>query len=252
MSKPDSLSEQFDNAVSTSIGAVAEVIAEEMHVPGDALSSPQAKKAQVALEMQKSVDSFSKSCQEGITLIMQSLKELATHDSTLDLDAITKDLLHGIEKIDSIEKVEVFGMELLQGKSWNDLLKLKHTTLKALYSGAAKIFDAGRYGDAVAAFTFLSTLDNKQFAFWNSLGHAAYHKKDFTLATHAYAAASMCDPSSVWPHIYAANAFEAKNDLAHALLALESAHEINRLSDHKNQDLETTLTSRISALKQMT
>lgn len=241
--------QELETSLNENLGVLAQAVAEETKTEMGQLVSTQAKAAKFKMQMQKDLHTLSKNCQEGITLIMESVKELAVHDTSIDLEVVMQDLMQGIEKINSLEKVEELGMQLLEGKCCNDLLKLKPNTLKVLYRGASKIFDAGRYQEAVSAFTFLSTLDSKQFAFCNSLGHAAYHSKDYSLATNAYAMASMCDPSSVWPHIYAANAFEAQKDFAHAKLALESAKEVNNLSSHKNQELEHTLDSRIAALK---
>ncbi len=60
--------------------------------------------------------------------------------------------------------------------------------------------------------------------------------------------ASGIAPNNVWPHIWAANCFEAENDKEYAKKALSEAISIQRAATPQNQDLLQSLEERIQKL----
>lgn len=247
--KQKKLLEELETAVKDGLGPLAEAIAEETSSPEDKLVSSKARAEKLEAEIRENLDAFTKKCRDGFIACVKEVQALGAHDPEIDVQGLRDDLQQAFDQLDSLETVENFGMQVLEGESWSDLLHFKESTLQLLYKGAKHLFDEKRYEEAEQAFSFLITLDAKQYPFWLGLGHAAFHLKNWDLATNAYAMASINDPTSVWPHIYAANCFEAQNNFHHALMALEEALEVYKKGGAENKELEEAISRRIAEAK---
>ncbi len=205
--------------------------------------------SKLLIQMQLHFEDFSNKCKDGFLICISSLRELALHDDEIQTDRLKRKMGSLPKKFDSLEKIQQLGLQLIEGKTWRELLDFHDDILQMLYRGASHVFEQKQYADAEFAFSFLTTLDPTQYAFWIGLGHAAYHSQHPDVAINAYAMASFCLPNAIWPHIYAANVFEAHQDKQHALLALQEADRIYQENNQGNKELAKTLKQRIAALQ---
>lgn len=227
------------------IKALSELLAQDVATSENAVENPKMHAEKIALEMKRDLDLISTSCKDGLTYCLDAVQELARNNPEIDAESVVCDLTKASQIID----LDKAARELLEGKSWKEILEIQNNAIEILYLGAKEIFTQKRYLEATAAFTFLTTLDSKNYTFWIGLGHAAFHNNDFSLAINAYTIASLCNSTSIWPHIYAANVFEAKNDKTQALLALEEAQELIQATQEHNPELIAAIKNRIANLK---
>lgn len=243
------LEKKIEKEIMSELPKLAQLAAEELSASGHPLENPKMQAEKIEQEIHHDFEVYKKKCKEGMMLCVKAVEELAANDHSIDMKKLRADLLKAFALFDSIETVKKLGEQVLEGKTWKELLHIKDSTFEMLYKGAISIFDTGKYEEAEEAFFILSLLDSNKYLFWIGLGHSAFHANHHDVALKAYMAASMADSSSIWPHICAANCFEVKNDLNHALMALEEAQEINKNSPHKDVEIGTELTQRIAVLR---
>jgi tetratricopeptide (TPR) repeat protein len=234
MAKQKNIMKEAEERIAAGLPSLSQALIDEVHQSDDKLLSPEARVKQMQYEIEKKVESSRKLCVEGLHLCLQEIEEISPQKS----DQVRKNLKKTMQQINSVEKVEQFGMQLAIGKTWNELLHFDHELLEVLYKAAKSLLDKQRYQDAQSAFTFLTMLDGKQSLFWLGLGHAAFYANNPDLAINSYAMSSMCDPASVLPHLYAADTFEAQKDFTHARRALEEAQKILQLTPQEVELIE--------------
>jgi len=249
--KEDLIVLELDREINESLAPLCQTIAQEAGLPQEALLSPKAKAQTIENEMKAEINGYRKKCTEGFVLCVDEMQEIARKDPTLDLKVVKQNLEQAFDKLDSLDTIKNYVKEVLSGKTWRELLSISEPSLQALYKGAKHMFDEKRYREAESAFCFLATLDSSQYAFWLGLGHSCFHNKNFKEATNAYAMASMADSAAIWPHVYAANCFEATSDFHHALIALESAKKTSVHSQERNREFEEALNQRIVMLQRI-
>lgn len=242
---------ELDREINQSLAPLCQTIAEEAGLPQEALLSPKAKAESIENEMKAEITNYRKKCTEGFVLCVDEMQEIARKDPTIELQVVKQNLSMAFDKLDSLDTIKNYVKEVLSGQTWRELLGISESSLQALYKGAKAMFDEKRYREAESAFCFLATLDSSQYAFWLGLGHCCFHNKNFKEATNAYAMASMADSAAVWPHVYAANCFEATSDFHHALIALESAKKTSVNGTERNRDFEEALHQRIVMLQRI-
>lgn len=245
MAKKLTLEREIEKEINIGLPELARLVAED---ETGALSKGKADK--IKHELEHDFNLYKNRCKEGLLLCIKAVEELAVNNRDINKKELKKDLLRAFSLFDSVEHVKKFGEQvLLEGKTWKELLRFKEATFEMLYKGARSIFDAGKYEEAEKAFFVLSLLDSTQFLFWIGFGHSAFQLENYDEALKAYMAACMAAPGVMWPHIYAANCFEAKKDFEGALLALQEAQEINNQSEQKNVEVGKELSDRINLLK---
>jgi len=183
-------------------------------------------------------------CQEGLQLIIESMTATDQTQAT----ALSQ-ILH--EKFASICNPSIFTLVVLgvvAGKSWREAFKIPKESCNALYEEAKKIFEEGKFQEAISCFIFLTWLDGKQYDFWIALGHSYYHSANHCLAVKAYEIASHTNPNEVWPHIYSALCFEA---LCNQEEAKESILKgLEKAKQHGDEKLSLALQQKIEKYKQ--
>lgn len=249
MTNTKALEEQVRQEIASGVHALAAAMVEDIAVPTNALVSKQQQIQKIEEQFISDLDAMKKVCHEGLSYCIGALQELASLDSSIDMAAFKSHLIDSFDRIDSAETVAKLGAELLQGKTWKELLQISNSAIEMLYRGAKSHFDAKSYDKAESAFSFLVVIDPSHYQFWLGLGHSAFNLHHKEKAINAYAMASMVDPVSPWPHIHAANCFEANSDYPHALIALEMAQETNGNSPQKDHALAVDLSQRINLLR---
>jgi tetratricopeptide (TPR) repeat protein len=200
-------------------------------------------------ELLDEIAAHRKKCTEGFGFCLDAIAELAELEPEINLEQLKNNLASSFQKLNSMSALGNQGRQSLEGNSISAVLGFSEETLEWLYKGAKHLFEEERYHEAENAFLFITTFDQKNYAFWLGLGHASFHCNNFTNALKAYAMAQALDPSSVWPHVYAANAFEAIQNYHHALVALELADKTSKHSK-KERNFDEALKQRIGIVKQ--
>lgn len=250
MARKLTLEQKIEKEIMSELPQLAQLVADEEGSHGHPLKNPKARAEKIEHEIQHDFKVYKQRCKEGMLLCVKAVSDLATHDHHINAKDLKADLLKAFAVFDSVETAKNLGKQVIEGKTWKELLHLKDSSFEMLYKGARSIFDAGNFEQAEEAFFVLSLLDSKNSLFWIGLGHSAFHAHHHDVALKAYMAASMTDPHSIWPHIYAANCFEAKKDFRHALMALEEAKVIYNHNPHKkNIEIGNELNNRINELK---
>ena len=148
------------------------------------------------------------------------------------------------------EELAKIAEELLQNQGFETKIAISKELLSFLHNAATSLFSQRRYEEAECAFCFLVFLESDQYAFWVGLGHAAFGNNNYSVATKAYAMATLLNRASLWPHVWAANVFEADEEYSSTLQALEDALEV--YNNNKNQydiDLKNELSRRVLETK---
>lgn len=208
------------------------------------------KASVVEEEIRGDLTSIKQKCTEGFCFCLDALQELSELDPEIRLSKIKHNLINGFGRLSSVDRVHQLGTEAIAGKCWCELLGISDETMEALYKAAKYLFEEGRFGQADAAFSFLTAFDSTNSAFWLGLGHASFHCDNYQKAIQAYAMAHYCDQKSVWPHMYAANTFEAMHNYKQALKALEIARETYEQSGLKDRDFQEALKQRQLLVKE--
>lgn len=114
------------------------------------------------------------------------------------------------------------GEQILQGKTFQDMIGFSATTMEKLYAKARSLFRRERYEEAADAFIFLTTLNPHYYVYWIGLGMSEHLSGYYQEALGAYAMAAICDPNNPVPHYHAASCYRHLLDHANARVALES------------------------------
>ena len=252
MPAPTYIENELEQALDESLKNFCRSEVEKQSHKKDPFLTPEAKKERLHAQIKSQVEVFKKRVSEGFLLCVEVLKARAAIDPSIDLNAVKENLSQAFEKLDSVEGIQGYAEEASGGKSWSVLLGLNAQTRELLYKSAEELFTSKRYSDAEAAFTFLITIDQTQYAFWIGLGHSSFHLGKHKEAAEAYSMASLCNPFSAWPHIYCANCFEAMSDFAQAVVCLHDAEHAYFQGNIRDNNFEELLRQRIANLKHRT
>jgi len=249
MAQPDMIAQELQKSIDENIETASREIAKKEHLPQDQLMTLDAHAKTIQHQLSQYMLLAKKHIADGFVFCVESIKEIARTDDSINLETLEHALTESFSRLDTVATIKDMSSKVVDGTSWKELLGLTDDTLQILYKGAKRLFDNGNHPQAEAAFFFLTTVDFKQYAFWLGLGHAAFHLGNHNQAINAYEMADSCCPSSIWPHIYMANCFEAQMDYQESLTALEKAQlELNN-SQEKDPHLEVDLRERIANAK---
>lgn len=243
---PD-IAKDLENQVKDKIKALAKT---EAVAPRDALEPIEVREAKIEHQLSQYMLYAKKRCIDGFFACFNVIKEIAETELHIDLSTFEANISAAFSRFDSVASANELSMKIDQATAWKDLLGITDQSLDLLYRGAKKLTDSNLHPEAEAAYFFLTTIDFKQYSFWLGLGHAAFHLGNLNQAINAYEMAECCQKFSVWPHIYAANCFEALNDHEEALTALETAYKNYQEGSDKEPNLDLALQERIAHTKQ--
>lgn len=121
--------------------------------------------------------------------------------------------------------------ELASGKTPQEILGFKESTMAKFYQAAYVLFEHKRYVDAANAFLFLVTLNTHKHDYWLGLGMSSQMCGDYESAIDAYEMAAITDVESPVPYFYLAKCLFAIHDRESALQALDLALEYSEGQD---------------------
>lgn len=120
---------------------------------------------------------------------------------------------------------KVFIDMIKNGKKVYEAMGFSKEMLESMYGNGYRIYQAGRYEEAIAQFKMLMLLDSNDTRF--SLGLAASFQKagKFSEAVELYHMAAKLDKSSPMPYYYAAECYRQLGELEIGIIALNWALE---------------------------
>lgn len=139
------------------------------------------------------------------------------------------------------------GEQILQGRTFQDMVGFKDSTMERLYAKARALFLHERYEEAADAFVFLTTLNPHYYVYWIGLAMSEHLSGYYQEALGAYAMASICDPNNPIPHYHAATCYRYLSDATHELVALELAirccgdNKQHAMVKHKSKKLRSLI-----------
>lgn len=143
---------------------------------------------------------------------------------------------------EKLKNKKLLKKELAEGKTAQEIMEFKDSTMAKFYGAAYRLFEYKRYDDAANAFLFLATLNPHNHDYWLGLGMATQMCQNYEAAIDAYELAALCDISSPVPYFYLAKCLFAIHDRESALqaldLAIDTADEIEDYADLKRQAQE--------------
>ena len=105
------------------------------------------------------------------------------------------------------------------------------------------------YQEAEKAFFAICCFDPSHFVYWVGLAHSSFQNNHYEQAIDAYSIASGMDPENIWPHIWAANCFEAVKDSEHACMALSEALSLEKAKKSPDREMVHSLEMRLQENK---
>ncbi len=247
MSANNEVIQAIEAAIGTSIKSCAKKMTQT--ASENILESKEAHETRIGYQLSQYMLYAKKRCVDGFCCCFDVVKELAQTDPQIDIGSLESNVRSGLSRFDTVAALHQMSQQVQTGTAWKELLGITDDSLQLLYRGAKQLVDVGLHPEAEAAFFFLTTVDFKQYAFWLGLGHAAFHLGNINQAINAYEMANSCKPDSFWPHIYAANCFEALNDYHEALESLERADKNYQSVADSDPQLAQLLQERIAKAK---
>ena len=106
-----------------------------------------------------------------------------------------------------------------------DNLGYSDEMMLALYEIAVKLSADKRHDEAVAAFTFITTLNPRVAPFWIGLGVAQSYQQDLESALKSYLKAIEVEPENVDGYMYVVKFHLDRNDAENAMAIVEEGRQ---------------------------
>lgn len=137
---------------------------------------------------------------------------------------------------------------LEKGFKPKDIMGLNDTMVEGIYGQAYRLYNTGKYRDAIQLFKLLLMLNSTDPRYTMGLA-ACYHMlKEYENAIGAYTLCGVIDPNSPIPHYHVSDCYLKINDKRSALIALEFA--LKRVGDKPEyQTIKDRITRSIDSIK---
>ncbi len=134
------------------------------------------------------------------------------------------------------------------GGTWQVLMGLSDGALEEQYSTGYNLYEEGKIGEAVSAFTTLTILNPYDSRYWFALGSSHYLLESYEEAAHAYLLSAAIDEENPNPKFQAGICFEQLGEKGEAQTAFEEALDLAQ--SHTPDDLIVVeARSRLAKLK---
>lgn len=110
-----------------------------------------------------------------------------------------------------------------QGAMPKDALGLTDQMVEGIYGQAYRLYNSGKYRDAVQLFRLLIMLNATEAKYTLGLAACFHMLKDFQHAVETYALCAILDANSPVPHYHASDCYIQIGDLHSAIISLEIA-----------------------------
>lgn len=137
-----------------------------------------------------------------------------------------------------------------EGVLSEEALGLTNKEAEKIYSHGKKLYDSGKYKDALAVFSILTLMNPNMPAYLYGLASSCYMLKNLEEAIEAFLEYAAIVPEDPMPYYYVSNCYEKKNDLFSAMVTLQAA--INRAGNKdKFQELKNRAILILDYLKKL-
>lgn len=135
------------------------------------------------------------------------------------------------EKVEAIESSfrEFAEKIFLKGMPPKDAMGINKNLLEGIYAQAYRLYNTGKYPEAVHLFRMLILLDPKEPKFVLGLAACFHMIKEYRNAIQTYTMCSLLDPADPIPYYHSSDCFIQMKDYISAMLCLEMA--IKRAGD---------------------
>lgn len=110
-----------------------------------------------------------------------------------------------------------------KGTSPKDALGLTDAMVEGVYGQAYRLYNTGKYKEAVQIFRLLIMINSTEPKYAMGLGASFHMQKDYKLAADAYSLVGILDPESPISFYHASDCYLQMGDPISALVALEMA-----------------------------
>lgn len=108
-----------------------------------------------------------------------------------------------------------------QGIPPKEAMGISNQVLEGIYAQAYRLYNTGKYTEAVHLFRLLLMLDPTEFKYMLGLAACFHMLKEYKNAIQAYTMCAILDPQSPIPHYHSADCFIQMKDFLSAMLCLE-------------------------------
>ena len=133
-----------------------------------------------------------------------------------------------------------------KGASAKEALGLTDAMVEGIYGQAYRLYNTGKYKEAIKIFRLLLTINATEPKYAMGLAACFHMSKDYKSAVDSYSIASMIDPNSPIPLYHASDCYIKMGDPVSAIVMLETAKkragekpEFKTLKDRVNMTLES-------------
>lgn len=136
------------------------------------------------------------------------------------------------DDVEKPEEVKAHVKEMLdkifvQGMLPKDAMGMSDVMVEALYAHAYRLFNTGKFEDAILLFRFLIVLDPTEVKYALGMAACLQMQKDYKMAAAAYAFASSVDATNPMPFYYASDCYIRLGDLENAKSVLKKTIELS-------------------------
>lgn len=122
-----------------------------------------------------------------------------------------------------INLANVMGSVLKTGVLPKEQLGYDNSRMESIYGQAYRLYNTGKYMDAITLFQHLIVLDSTEVKYYMGLAACCHMLKDYLSAVKVYMYAAAVDPENPIPFFHASDCYLQMRDKASALLMLEMA-----------------------------
>lgn len=133
-----------------------------------------------------------------------------------------------------------------KGVTPKEALGLTDAMVEGIYGQAYRLYNTGKYKEAIKIFRLLLTISATEPKYAMGLAACFHMAKDYRSAVDSYSIASIIDPQSPIPLYHASDCYIKMGDPASAIVMLETAKkragdrpEFKTLKDRANMTLES-------------
>ncbi len=112
---------------------------------------------------------------------------------------------------------------LEKGFKPKDVLGMNDTMVEGIYGQAYRLYNTGKYKDAIQLFRLLIMLNATEPKYAMGLAACFHMLKEYENAIGSYGICAAIDPTNPIPHYHASDCYLKMNDKRSALIALELA-----------------------------
>jgi type III secretion system low calcium response chaperone LcrH/SycD len=134
-----------------------------------------------------------------------------------------KELGKAVDKETMARANKILESMLVKGKLPREALGFTAAKMDSIYSQAYRLYNTGRYKEAVQLFRTLVLLDSTDSKYTLGLAACAHMMKEYMSAVQLYLYAAMIDPKNPVPHFHASDCYLQMRDKPSALISLEMA-----------------------------